>query len=148
MNVWIPVKDGDDRARGIYLRHYSARKYRDGRLRRLFVGPGEKIVLLTIECDALFIWRKFISDDNQEGVNCAVFRNEGTKLSSDLILEAEELAWNRWPGERLYTYINDGKVKSSNPGYCFKCAGWQVFGRNKSGKLTILEKLPVEGAPQ
>jgi hypothetical protein len=31
-------------------------------------------------------------------VNCAVFRNEGPVLSSDLILEAEELAWGRWPG--------------------------------------------------
>jgi len=142
---WIPVRDGDDRARALYLRHYSARKYRDGRPRRKFVGPGEYIVLITIKCDALFIWRKFISGDNQSGVNCACFRNEGEILSSDLINEACELAWIRWPGERLYTYVADAKVKSVNPGYCFKQAGWRFCSRNKSGKLSILEILPSSG---
>lgn len=143
-NPWIEVRDGDDRARGLYLRHYSARHYTDGRLRRLFVGPGQKMVLLTVDCRALFVWRKFISDDGQEGVNCAVFRNEGKSLSSDLIRYACDLAWSRWPRERLYTYVADGKVRSPNPGYCFKEAGWQAVGHNKSGKLTILELMPPQ----
>lgn len=138
---WIPVKDGDARARALYQRHYSARHYKDGRNPRLFVGPGEKMVLLTPACDALFVWRKFISGDGQQGVNCAIFRNEGAHLSSDLILEAMTLAWQRWPGERLYTYIADRKVKSANPGYCFKLAGWRTCGRNKDGRLTILEAM-------
>ena len=143
MSNWIPVKDGDSRARALYLRHYSARHYKDGRRPKLFVGPGEKMVLLTARCDALFVWRRFRTDDNQEGVNCAVFRNEGTILSSELIKEACELAWQRWPKERLYTYVNDSKVQSVNPGYCFKQAGWRACGRNKSRKLTILEILPM-----
>ena len=71
---WLAIKDGDDRVRAIYLRHYSARHYQDNRLRRLFVGPGEKMVFLTQDCKALFVWRKFKSDDGQHGVNCAVFR--------------------------------------------------------------------------
>ena len=141
---WIGSKDGDPRGLGLFRQHYSARRYRDGRRRSLFVGPGEKMVLLTVGVDALFVWRKFLSDDDQEGVNCAVFRNEGPVLSSDLILEAEELAWGRWPGERLFTYVWDAKVKSVNPGYCFKKAGWDVCGRTKINRLTILEKLPVE----
>ncbi len=140
--MWIPAHDGDDRARGIMRRHYSARHYKDGRNPRLFVGPGEKMVLLTPNCDALFVWRKFISDDGQQGVNCAVFRNEGTAQSSELIKEAVVLALERWPGERLYTYVWDAKVRSVNPGYCFKMAGWNVCGRNKDGRLTILEILP------
>lgn len=139
---WISVRDGDDRARSIYLRHYSARHYRDGRRRTKFVGPGEYIVLLTIRCDALFVWRKFISDDGQDGVCCSVFRNESSILSSDLIREACDLAWDRWPGLRLYTYVCDSKVDSPNPGYCFKMAGWQYVGRNKTGKLSILEIFP------
>jgi len=138
---WLNVKDGDDRARGFYLRHYSARHYRDGRRRSLFVGPGEKMVLLTLPCDALFAWRKFISLDGQKGVNCSIFRNEGPILSSDLIREADQLAWQRWPGERHYTYINAKKVKSTNPGYCFKMAGWNSCGRTKGG-LLILENSP------
>jgi len=138
--AWLAVPDGDARARALYLRHYSARHYRDGRRRTLFAGPGEKMVLITQECDALFVWRKFIPADGQQGVNCAVFRNEGPRLSSELILEAEQLAWQRWPGERLYTYVAPSKVRSTNPGYCFIKAGWQRCGYTKGG-LVILEKL-------
>ena len=139
--LWLSTLDGDARARAIFNRHYSRRHYADGRKPKLFVGPGSKMVLLTPLCDALFVWRKFISDDEQEGVNCAVFRNEGQYLSSDLILEACELAWQRWPGERLYTYINPKKIRSNNPGYCFKVAGWKVCGMTKSG-LVVLDIFP------
>src|SRR5262249_50743593 len=100
---WLEVKDGDSRARALFERHYTCRTYRDGRRRTIFVGPGEKMVLLTLRCDALFVWRKFRSMDGQAGVNCAVFRNESPVLSSVLIREACELAWHRWPGARLYT---------------------------------------------
>jgi hypothetical protein len=139
---WIETKDGDPRGLWLYERHYSAYRYKDGRKRRLFVGPGEKMVLLTPYCDALFVWRKFRSMDGQQGVNCAVFRNESGILSSELIEEACGLAWRRWPGERLYTYVNDAKVRSANPGFCFVMAGWRRCGRNGDGSLTILEHLP------
>ena len=97
------------------------------------------MVLITQQCDALFIWRKFISLDHQEGVNCAVFRNESKLLSSELILQAEELARMRWPTERFYTYVNGAKIRSSNPGYCFIKAGWRKCGLTKGG-LIVLEK--------
>lgn len=149
--LWLPARDCDPRAYALYRRHYSHYEYKDNRrqdpsnpTRFSFVGPGEKMVLLTTDCRALFVWRKFINRDGQTGVNCAVFRNEGDELSSRLILEAEQLAWQRWPGERLYTYVNQGKVKSPNPGYCFKMAGWQPCGFTKSKGLIILEKFPQE----
>ena len=143
MANWIEVHDGDDRARGLFNRHYSRHHYKDGRKPRLFVGPGEKMVLLTLDCRALFIWRKFIElgEVEPKGVNCAVFRNESEILSSKLILEAEQLAWQRWPNERLYTYVNPRKIRSSNPGFCFLKAGWQRVGLTK-GNLNILEKQP------
>ena len=137
---WIAVKDGDSRARTIMKRHYSHRSYTDGRKPKLFVGPGEKMVLLTSHCDAVFVWRKFIDDaePKQTGVNCAAFRNEGTMLSSDLIREADEIAWRRWPGERLYTYVNTKKIRSTNPGYCFLMAGWQREPYlTKTGKVVL-----------
>lgn len=148
--LWLPVKDGDPRAFSLYSRHYTYRDYKDGRRRNfsnpsrhLIVGPGEKMVLLTADLRALFVWRKFISDSGEHGVNCAVFRNESDELSSRLILEAEQLAWQRWPGERLYTYVNPRKIKSANPGYCFKMAGWKRCGVTKKG-LLIMEKEPTE----
>jgi len=140
-DYWAEISDGDPRGRAMLDRHYSARRYKDGRRPRLFVGPGEKMVLMTPLSDALWVWRKFISDDGQEGVNCAVFRNEGQTLSSLLIQEACEWAWVRWPGERLYTYVNGKKIRSINPGCCFKEAGWRVCGKSKAG-LMILELSP------
>lgn len=97
------------------------------------------MVLMTMDCNALFAWRKFINDDGNQGVNCAIFRNESPVLSSILILEAEQHAWARWPGERLYTYVHPGKIRSVNPGYCFKVAGWRQCGVTKGG-LIVLEK--------
>lgn len=148
-NRWFAVKDGDPRAFALMRKHYSFQPYADGRRqdptyrnRFLFVGPGQKMVLMTSDCLALFVWRKFFDRSGQTGVNCAVFRNEGPQLSSTLILQAEDLAWRRWPGERLYTYVNDRKVESVNPGYCFKCAGWQFAGYTASKRLHILEKEP------
>ena len=144
---WYSAADGDSRARAIFDRHYSRIHYKDGRKPKLFVGPGEKMVLLTSDCKALFIWRKFISGDGQTGVNCAVFRNEGPVQSSELIRQACELAWQRWPGERLYTYVDAASVQSTNPGYCFKMAGWQACGQTKVNKLLILECLPLPTSP-
>lgn len=139
---WYSVPDGNMQVRRMLDRHYSANRYSDGRKVRLSAGPGEKMVLMTVDARAMFIWRKFIDASGQIGINCAAFRNEAPEiyLSSDLILEAEQLAWGRWPGERLYTYVDARKVKSSNPGYCFIVAGWKKCGVTKSGKM-ILEKL-------
>ena len=60
MPYWWITKDGDKSCLALYERHYSCYRYRDGRKRYLFVGPGEKIVLRTGDADALFVWRKFI----------------------------------------------------------------------------------------
>ena len=140
---WVGIKDGDPRAVALFNRHYSARRGGD-RIRYGMSGPGQTMTLLTVQCDALYIWlnNQVERYDGQVGLNCTIFRNEGPVLSSELILEAEELAWQRWPGIRLFTYVWDSKVESGNPGYCFKMAGWKTCGRNADGRLTILEKLP------
>jgi len=63
-------------------------------------------------------------------------------LSSELIRAAEVFAWDRWPGQRLYTYVNPRKVQSRNPGYCFLMAGWRKCGVTKTRRLIIFEKCP------
>lgn len=110
-SLWLKSKDANPTARAIFETHYSYRPYADGRKTTHFVGPGEKLVLLSPTADALFVWRKFISGDGQPGVNCAAFHNDGPILSSTLILAAEQLAWERWPGERFYTYVNPKKLR-------------------------------------
>lgn len=88
----------------------------------------------------MFVWRKFIDDSGQDGVNCAVFRNEGPYKSSNLIRQADAIADFCWPRERHYTYVNSQAVRSQNAGYCFLVAGWRRCGKTKGG-LIILERL-------
>jgi hypothetical protein len=77
--------------------------------------------------------------DSQTGYNCAIFRNESERLSSEIILDAESHAVERWGPGRAYTFVDGSKIKSSNPGYCFQMSGWIKCGLTKAGK-TILEK--------
>lgn len=147
VGLWLPTKDGDPRAFALFSRHYSYVPFADGRRedssyrnRYLILGPGEKLVLLTPDADALFAWRKFKDDSGQAGVCCSVFRNESVQRASDLILAAEEIARLKWRAERrFYTHVNPEKVKGTCPGYCFIRAGWKRCGVTKSG-LLILEK--------
>ena len=48
-------------------------------------------------------------------------------------------AWRRWPGARFYTYVNPRRVRSVNPGFCFKAAGWRLCGITKTRRLLVLE---------
>lgn len=151
---WLPCSDADPRAIAIYRRHYSVRDHSRNH-RHGIGGPGERMVLLTQDCQALWVWRRRPEglavnprgyDDGQRGVMCSVFRNEGPLLSSDLVAEASALAWDRWPGKRLFTYVDGGKTagrrgKRNPAGYCFRAAGWEECGVTKGG-LVILEKLP------
>ena len=138
---WLPIKDGNPTAMSLFKRHYTARERR--KIEQC-VGPGQKLLLLTPDARALFAWRKFIDDAKQDGVNCAIFRNEKSDAgkSSELIEAAKVIAWNRWPEERLYTYVDEQKVRHKrDPGRCFLRAGLRKCGYTKSGKL-ILECLP------
>lgn len=137
---WSHGRDGEDAGIALHRRHYSYVPGRAGKKRRKFVGPGYHMVLISPWEDALFVWRKFIDDSGQTGINCAIFRNDSSVRSSEMIREADALAFARWPGERHYTYVNPKRIRGSNPGYCFLCAGWRRCGMTKGG-LVILERL-------
>jgi hypothetical protein len=141
---WYVSHRADPRALALYERHYSCHRYADGRKRRQFVAPGECLVLLTAPADALFVWHKAKDGmrlDGQEGASCAVFRNEGPYRASDLIREAEQLAWVRWPGARLFTYVDATQVPTATPGFCFLAARWKRVGQSQTG-LLLFEKRP------
>lgn len=147
MPLWWITKDGDLDCLDMYLRHYSANVYADGRDRKLFVGPGNKLVLRTVDALAVFVWRKFLDDcidertgERQDGINCAVFRNESRHLSSSLIRRADAIADETWTDRRHYTYVDPKEVASANPGYCFLMAGWRRCGRTKGG-LIVMERV-------
>lgn len=150
MPLWWVTKDGDFDCLDMYLRHYSRAKRVLWRKNVQFVGPGEHIVLRTETANAVFVWRRFIDDsidqrtgERQQGVNCAVFRNESEHLSSQLVEQADRIADAVWTDRRHYTYVNRQAVASSNPGYCFIRAGWRRCGMTKSG-LLVLERITSE----
>lgn len=137
--LWWLTKDGDLSVRDLYRRHYSSRKSK--RTSDLVVGPGDKIVLRTIGGDAAFSWRySKYRRDGQEGVECNLFRNEGPHLSSLLVRQADAIADFVWPGMRHYTFVDAEAIRSTNPGACFRYAGWTRCGTTQRG-LIILERV-------
>ena len=137
--VWWLTKDGDTDCLAMYERHYSGIARTGKRRVAQFVGPGENIVLRTEPGDAFFVWRSFIDDSGQDGINCAAFRNESAHQSSELVRQADAIADFCWPNRRHYTYVNAQKVRSINPGFCFIAAGWRRCGMTKGG-LHVLER--------
>jgi hypothetical protein len=125
-------------------RHYSRRKIGAPQ----FMPPGQTLVLITPEQDAVFGWWRphpdsgLASMNGLDGWTCTIFRNEGSKRSSELILAAEAELLTRYSTgpDGLLTYVLDRKVRSTNPGYCFKAAGWRRIGRSADGRKTLLQK--------
>jgi hypothetical protein len=119
-------------------RHYSRRTVGA----RQFCYSGRKLVLRNTEGTVLFVWMfpdPVMRMDAQTGYNCAIFRNESPRLSSEIILEAETLAFEKWGPNRMYTYIDPAKVASRNPGYCYKVVGWKHVGESKGGKHLLVK---------
>lgn len=120
-------------------RHYSRKTVGS----RLFMPSGRKLIIRDCAGLVVFGWL-WCEDgyrlDEQTGYNCTIFRNESARLSSEVILECEEMAFSHWGRARVYTYVNPSKVRSPNPGYCFKKAGWKYVGLSKKHKLHLLAK--------
>lgn len=116
-------------------RHYSRRTVGA----RQFLYSGRKIVIRDAAGEMVFGWvypDPAMRMDGQTGYNCAIFRNESARQSSDIILECEAIAVARWGPGRMYTYVNPAKIRSRNPGYCFKAAGW-VNARHDDGSIVV-----------
>lgn len=124
--------------------HYSRRTIGSPQ----FMPPGQTLILMTAEADAVFGWWRpdpssgIVAMNKLDGWTCTIFRNVSPHLSSELILEAEAelLARHDVGPDGLITYVWDSKVASANPGYCFKRAGWKATGRSADNRKTLLQK--------
>lgn len=141
MIYWERVTKWDRDANVLADRHYSRRKPGSGQ----FMPPGETIVLRAE--GAVFGWWRphpdsgVIPANKLDGWTCTIFRNESPVVSSMLILDAELALVGRTIGpDGLITYVWDDRVQGTNPGYCFKMAGWEVRGRSADGRKTRLGK--------
>ena len=84
---------------------------------------------------------EFIRHAWPNSIMCTAFRNEGSILSSTLLLEALGIVRWKWPSlpsDGLITLIDEKKIRNKqNPGYCFLKAGFKRLGYGKGGHLFL-----------
>lgn len=135
----VPTTHFDGECAELADRHYSRRTVGA----RQFLYSGRKLVLRNADGSVVFGWMypdATMRMDGQTGYNCAIFRNEQTaRPASEIILEAEAWAVEKWGPNRGYTYVDPRHVKSPNPGYCFKLAGWRFVKRTADGKHLLVK---------
>jgi hypothetical protein len=139
VNPWTLTNKGDRACVQLADRHYSRRKVGSPQ----FMPPGQTIVLRAPGC-VWGWWRPHPASgikamNGLDGWTCTIFRNEGGWQSSALILAAEAFIEDCGP-DGLITYVADAKIRSTNPGYCFLCAGYSRTGRSADGRKTLLQK--------
>lgn len=148
MIYWQRITKFDPRGAQLADRHYSRRTVGSPQ----FMPPGQTVILWAP--GAVFGWWRpdpasgIKAMNGLDGWTCTIFRNESGMRSSALILDAELAIAEGGHGcgpSGLITYVWDKKVRSANPGACFKAAGWKRSGRSADGKKTLLQK-PFERA--
>lgn len=153
--VALAIVDGKGRWAS-YGPHYSRRTPGS----KTFTGCGRELVLVTV--DETAVWavvyqrtptaRGTGMSRGRHGVTDArpryvwrnmLFRNLGKTQSSVLIRDAVKVTYREWlfkygsiPTERLRTEIDPSRIRSTNPGYCYKMAGW-TNPRMVRGKLYL-----------
>jgi len=168
---WIEIDKGDARGRLLADCHYT----------RISVGhpmwtrPGWNYCLYAEQKNgrsAVFVWWRPKWESGLKGterkdglrcIECTIFRNETRFLSSDLIREAIAClgSWIHaadvtWP-DGIITGVNSnktsfGRAKTSEPGKCFREAGFAPFVHPGKGKradiwLRYVEQFPPAVVP-
>ncbi len=130
--LWTVRHRFDRAAASLADRHYSREVVGSpqvggpGRL-LVFVTPCERACWITKQHVPEATSARAIADGLGDAFRCAMFRNEGAGLASELIREAMVLTERLWgPAPSWATYVDKSKVESENPGYCFKRAGWTL----------------------
>jgi hypothetical protein len=145
--MWHRVKVSDPLARSMRDRHYSTRNP-GGRT----VGPpGRRLVLVSDDEHALWIthWPdpKLVLD-RIDALRCTLFRREGRRRerASVLILAAmatSEAYFGTAPAGWL-TYVEPSKIRSQDPGFCFKMAGYELDPTFSNKRLIRLRRGALE----
>jgi hypothetical protein len=143
---WVVTDKRDHRPRLLADRHYT----RQSPGHPMWTRPGWNQILYLEQKNgrsAAFCWFRpkwesgIIGTMRKDGllaIECSLFRNETRFRSSDLIIDAVQmvLTWDHaldvdWP-DGLITGVSSsltaaGRHRDSEPGFCFRCAGWKPF---------------------
>jgi hypothetical protein len=146
---WIRSWRADPVVRALADRHYSRKTPGASQ----FSPPGRNLTLRTLNGRAAWVtsWPllEYVAHQWGDCWTCTLFRNESRLLSSTLILEAmaaTAAVFGEAPTGGFLTFVDERKVASPNPGYCFKVAGFEEVGRTKDRDLVALQ-LPAPALP-
>jgi hypothetical protein len=137
----------DPRALPLADRHYNRQKVGTPQ----FVPPGRCLVLLGEDERALWVtswpFAEYVKHAWAGAWVCSLFRNEGDRLSSELIREAVALTrgfFGEPPALGMITFVDPDKTRRKrDPGRCYRRAGFKVVGKTKGG-LVALQCLPCQ----
>jgi hypothetical protein len=139
---------------GLADRHYTRQSPGSNQ----FCRPGTNFCLLLSDGAAGWVvWRpdpEVGRMDNLEAWECTLFRNEGPRLSSDLVREATRLTFRAWgwpPPDGLITSVGVEETKrrrskKSPAGRCFIEAGWEPMDKASDGKVWLRAPRPIRTA--
>lgn len=157
---WETSHRFDRRALPLADRHYNRRKVGSPQ----FVPPGRCLVLITPECDALWVtswpFAQYVRHSWAGAWVNSLFRNESEALASELIRDAVAATcavWHTWEPHRglaylrpapppvgLITFVDASKTRRKrDPGRCYRRAGFHHVGFTKGG-LWAFQLLPAD----
>ena len=145
--LWTISHRADQRCCALADRHYSRQKVGAPQC----VPPGRCLVLYTETATGRACWvtswpfAEYVKHAWAGAWVCSLFRNEGAALSSDLIRQAVAATrayYGPPPDLGIITFVLPSAIRSANPGYCYKKAGWKLVGAAKDGK-PCLQQLPA-----
>lgn len=148
---WQLAHRADPRCVALADRHYSRQKPGSPQ----FVPPGRCLVLYARTETGEAVWvtswpfAQYVKHAWAGAWVCSIFRNEGAALASDLIRDAVSATrtyFGEPPALGMITFVLPSAVRSTNPGACFKRAGFRRAGAAKDGK-PCLQLLPPSMPP-
>ena len=137
--IWQVAHRADPRCVALADRHYSRQKVGSPQ----FVPPGRCLVLYTQTPTGEAVWvtswpfAEYVKHAWAGAWVCSIFRNERAALSSDLItgaIAATRFHYGEPPALGCITFVKPDAVRSTNPGFCFRKAGFKRVGAAKDGK--------------
>lgn len=132
---WRETHKGHARLIELADRHYTRQQPGTNQACR----PGVNLCLLLSDGSAVWVvWRHIPEVGRKDGLEaweCTLFRNEGARLSSELIAEACAITFRKWgwpPRDGMITAVGIAETagrrsRSAPPGQCFRIAGWLTF---------------------
>jgi hypothetical protein len=156
MMLWRMSHRGDPKAVALADDHYSRQKPGTPQ----FVQPGRCLVLFAQQGKRRAVWvtswpfAEYVRHEWPGAWSCAMFRNEGIALSSDLILQAvaaTRCVFGVPPDQGIITFVDPQKIRNGTAsgrqvGRCFIKAGWSLIGAAKDGK-PCFQQLPDRMPP-